>query len=149
MGYNVIWLGEAQSVWKCPVEDVIDFSRDPMSRNLDITLGIIAKLKFTIQFWTASTRLSSMVGTPYILFESPEQIYGRGQEGFRRKLCDFGSSKLVVAHYKDIYENNQKGLDLSKQAIEEVCLGNFDDIFASGTMLSQHMRQEFEKRVNK
>jgi hypothetical protein len=44
----------------------------------------MTNLQFTIQFWTASTRLASMMGVPWILFESPDQIAGNGQEG---KTC--------------------------------------------------------------
>lgn len=82
-GYNPIWLGEKQSVQPCPVSHILDYSRLPESRNLELTLAIVANLRFTIQFWTASTRLASMMGTPWILFESPDQIGGVGQEGKR------------------------------------------------------------------
>lgn len=120
MGYNPIWLGEKQTTLPCPVGDVIDFSRLPESRDLELTLAIIKNLKFTIQFWTASTRLSGIMGIPYILFESPDQIYGNGQEGYRRKLCDMGPSKLVVSHYKNVYEKNEDALKIVEETIKEV-----------------------------
>ena len=69
-GYNPIWLGEKQSVIPCPVPHITDFSRMEECRDLELTLAIISQLTFTIQFWTASTRLASMMGTPWILFES-------------------------------------------------------------------------------
>jgi hypothetical protein len=43
----------------------MDFSRLPEARDLELTLAIISQLQFTVQFWTASTRLAAMVGTPF------------------------------------------------------------------------------------
>jgi len=128
MGYNPIWLGEKASTQACPVSHIVDFSRMPESRDLELTLAIISRVKFTVQYWTASTRLASMMGTPYLLFESPDQIWGQGQEGYRRKLCDFGPSKLVISHYKNTYEDNDAGLALTRQAIEEIQAGNFKEL---------------------
>ena len=129
MGYNPIWLGEKSSVQPCPVNDVVDFSRKEESRDLELTLSIIKKCEFTIQFWTASTRLSGMMGTPYILFESPDQIWGKkGQEGIRRNLCDFGPSKLAVNHFLNIYNNNERGLEIAKRCILELVNGDYSDI---------------------
>ena len=129
MGYNPIWLGEKSSVQPCPVNDVIDFSRKEESRDLELTLSIIKKCEFTIQFWTASTRLSGMMGTPYILFESPDQIWGeKGQEGIRRNLCDFGPSKLAVNHFLNVYNNNERGLGIVKKCILELVNGDYSDI---------------------
>lgn len=123
-GYSPIWLGEKESTLPCPVEDVVDFSRSELSRDLEWTLAIVRQCQFTIQFWTASTRLAGLMGIPYILFESPVQIW-KAHEGFRRNLCDFGPSKLVCAEYKDVMENLDAGLDVAKRAIEEVESGDF------------------------
>jgi predicted RNA-binding Zn-ribbon protein involved in translation (DUF1610 family) len=134
MGYKVIWLGEKQSTLPCPVDGVVDFSRCEESRDLEKTLAIICHLKFTIQFWTASTRLSGMMGTPYIIFESPEQIYSSysgiyaAQEGKRLELTSFGPKKVVVSHYKSVLERQDEGLNLVKQAIEEMNVGNWNDL---------------------
>lgn len=128
MGYNPVWMGEKVSSLKCPVDNITNFSEMEESRNLEFTLAITAQLKFTIQFWTASTRLASMMGTPYILFESPDQIYGNGHEGFRRALCDLGPSKLVVSHFRDIYDDNNRGIVLAKRVINEIMLNNYDDV---------------------
>jgi predicted Zn-ribbon and HTH transcriptional regulator len=126
MGYNPIWLGEKQTTLPCPVDHVVDFSRDNASRDLELTLAIIRQLEFTIQFWTASTRLAGIMGTPYLLFESPDQIWGNGQEGFRRNLCDLGSRKLSVNHYLNVYENNNAGIDVVRKCIEEMEGGNYE-----------------------
>lgn len=133
-GYNVIWLGEKQSTIPCPVDHVIDFSRSHESRDLEKTLAIISQLKFTIQFWTASTRLAGMLGVPFLVFESPEQIYASvsglqsAQEGKRLELTTFGPKKIVISHFRSVLENQDKGLDLVKKAIEEMNAGNWDDL---------------------
>lgn len=130
LGYTPIWLGEKQSVLPCPVNDIIDFSRDENSRDLEITLAIIKQLKFTIQFWTASTRLSALMGTPYILFESPDQIWGGGQEGIRLNLTTFSPRKLVIAHYLNALDNQDETLNIVNKAINELNIGNYNEIFA-------------------
>lgn len=128
-GYNPIWLGERQSILPCPVNDVTDFSATKDASNLELTLALISKLKFTVQFWTASTRLASMVGTPWILFESPDQIVGSGQEGLRIALTsDFDKRKLVLAQYKNVSENESIAFPYLKQSINEIKEGNWSDI---------------------
>jgi hypothetical protein len=128
-GYNPIWLGEKQSTSPCPVEDVTDFSRLDESQNLELTLAIIKQLKFTVQFWTASTRLAAMVDTPYILIESPEQIVGDGgQEGYRMNLTTFCDKKLVYCDYKNVANEPDKMIHLMNQVVEEVQVGNYTDI---------------------
>jgi len=146
MGYSPIWLGEEENTLKCPVDDVVDFSRMKESRDLEITLSIISKCKFTFQAYTASTRLASMVEVPYLLFESPEQIWGRGQEGFRRNLCDFGNRKLVVSHFLNMYENNDEAIRVVKESIEEMESGNYEDKFA---MLNSNHAAQSMKLKNK
>jgi len=127
-GYNPIWLGERQSTLECPVDHIVDFSRMDESRDLELTLAIICQLKFTVQFWTASTRFAGMMGVPYLLFESPDQIWGNGQEGFRRNLCDFGPRKLVAAHFLNVYNDNERGLSVVERSIQEMNDGNWEDI---------------------
>lgn len=129
MGYNPVWLGEKVSVQPCPVDHVMDWSRMKESRDLESTLAIIKNCDFTIQFWTASTRLSGMIGVPYILFESPEQIWGKkGQEGIRRNLCDLGPRKLAANQFLDVYNDNEAGLEIVKRCIEELKEGNYEDV---------------------
>lgn len=131
-GYNPIWLGEKISTIPCPVSDVIDFSRDPESRHLEKTLALICACKFTIQFWTASSRLAGCMGVPYILFESPEQIYSSGlnpgQEGKRLDLTTFGPRKVVLSHYLNVLENPDAALANVTTAIEELFSGNYEDM---------------------
>jgi len=132
MGYNPIWLGEKSTGQPCPIKRIVDFSKMEESRDLESTLAIIKNCEFTIQFWTASTRLSGVLGVPYILFESPEQIWGsRGQEGIRRNLCDFGPRKLSVNHFLNIYNDNESGIQIVKKCIEELLAGDFRDMIGN------------------
>ena len=123
-GYNCIWMGEKQSTLPCPVDHVYDFSRSEHARDLEKTLAIISNCQFTIQFWTASSRLAGIMGVPFIIFESPEQIfcsgYTPGQEGRRLELTTFGPSKLVLSHYLRSLENQEGVLDLTNRAIDEL-----------------------------
>ena len=129
LGHTPIWLGEKQSVYPCPLERIVDFSRKPESRDLELTLAIVASLQFTVQFWTASTRLASMMGTPWILFESPDQIVGHGQEGKRILLTtDDDKKKIVLSNFFTVCENEDKTLDLVGRAIREMGEDNWDEI---------------------
>jgi len=129
-GYNPIWLGEKQSTLPCPVPRICDFSRRPESQDLELTLAIISKLEFTVQYWTASTRLAAMMGVPYLLFESPDQICGQGQEGMRMALTTDGpdKKKLVVSHYLSLLNNPKEGVRLTMRAVEEMEAGNWSDV---------------------
>jgi len=150
-GYNPVWLGEKQNVLPLPdaINHIPDFSNNPKARDLEFILALIRQMKFTVQYWTASTRFASMMGVPYILFESPEQIWGQGQEGYRRNLCDFGPSKLVISHYLNVYENNDKGLEITKQAIEELEVDNYKDIIGlvNNVSVIEEMRDKNYNRI--
>lgn len=149
MGFSPIWLGESVSTLPCPVSDVIDFSRMEDAKDLETTFAIIKQCKFTVQFWTASSRLAGLMGVPYLLFESPEQIWGRGQEGIRRNLCDFGPRKLSINHYLNVYEDNSKGLEIVKKCIEEMLEGNYEDHLGliEKEEVVRHMKGENDKRI--
>lgn len=153
MGYGVVWLGEKQSTQACPVPHVLDFSRLPESRDLEKTLAIVSKCSFTIQFWTASTRLSGMLGVPFILFESPEQIYCTGlspaQEGKRLELASFGPKKLVIAHYINVVEDTPKALSLVQRAVREIQDGDYEDIIGMVEQREsiENMQKSFKKLV--
>lgn len=128
MGYNPIWMGEKTSTLQCPVPHIFDYSRTEDARDLELTLAIVSELKLTVQFWTASTRLAGMMGVPYLLFESPDQIWGMGQEGYRRNLCDFGPSKLAACHFRNVYEDNDAGLACVKKCIQDMEQENYEDV---------------------
>ena len=148
-GYNIIWLGEKESSLQCPYRNIYDNTISENARDLELTLAMVKKCTFTIQFWTASTRLAGILGVPYLLFESPEQIWGNsGQEGYRRKLCDFGPSKLSVNHFELVRDNPDKALEVINRCIDQMEEGNFEDDFGlleSGFM-AQNMKQYKESR---
>jgi len=106
-------------------------------------------LKFTVQFWTASTRLAAMMGTPYIMFETPDQIWGNGQEGYRLNLCDFSPKKLVISHYLNVYNNHAVALKLLDKCIDEVEDGNFEDTFGllESDIAAQNMKKDNTTRI--
>lgn len=154
-GYNCIWLGEKQSTQACPVDHVYDFSRCDESRDLEKTLAIISQCEFTIQFWTASSRLAGLMGTPYILFESPEQIFcsgfNPGQEGKRLELTTFGPRKLVLSHYLNVMDNQDLALEYVDQAVSELVAGNTKDIIGliENKEATQMLSDEYYKRTVK
>jgi hypothetical protein len=131
LGYNPVWLGEKVTTYPCPVDHIVNFRDSPDAKDLEKTLLLVSQLEFTVQFWTASTRLAGLTGTPFIIFESPEQVYSggaSGQEGIRLELCSKGPKKLVVSHFKNVEVNPDGGLALVQQAIEEMRKNNYSDI---------------------
>jgi hypothetical protein len=131
MGYNVIWLGEKQSTLPCPLPHVTDFSRMPESRDLELTLSIISQCKFTVQLWTASTRFAAMMGVPYLIVETPDQIAGPpGQEGIRLALLtkSYKHKKMVYSHFRCFEDDTPGGLAAIERGIREMEAGNFKDV---------------------
>jgi hypothetical protein len=148
MGFEPVWLGEKVSTMPCPVDDVVDFSRMEESRDLESTFAIIKQCMFTVQFWTASSRLAGLMGVPYLLFESPDQIWGRGQEGIRRNLCDFGPRKLSINHYLNVYGDNRKGLDIVRRCVEEMQAGDYSDHMGLvDEQVARQMKEENSSRI--
>jgi hypothetical protein len=129
MGYNIIWLGEKQSTLKCPVDDILDYSRMDVARDLELTCAIVKELEFTVQFWTASTRLSAIMGTPYLMFESPAQIWGDGQEGLRLSLLrDMAPKKMAICHFTKVLNDHDSALNLIERCVKEMNVGNYSDV---------------------
>lgn len=131
MGYNVIWLGEKQSSLPCPLPHVTDFSQMPEARDLELTLALISQCNFTVQLWTASTRFAAMMGVPYLLVETPDQIAGPpGQEGLRLSMLtkSYNHKKMVYSHFRCFEENPVAGLDAIEKAVKEMQVGNFKDV---------------------
>lgn len=127
-GYNPIWIGEPGTTYDCPYSHITNFRNSSESSDLEKTLALISKLQFTVQFWTASTRLAGLTGTPFIIFESPDQIYGLGHEGIRLNLCTRGKKKIVISHFHNVNDNHEAGIDLVDKAIKEIKVGNWEDI---------------------
>ncbi len=155
MGYHPIWMGEKQSTQPCPVPDVFDFSRCEESRDLEKTFAIVQNCKFTIQYWTASSRIAGLMGVPFLLFESPEQIYcsgfGPAQEGRRLELTSFGEKKVCLAHYLKSVKEQDKLLYYTKEAILEMEQGIYTDMITDlvkDQEAVQILKTEYYKMVN-
>jgi hypothetical protein len=126
-GYNPIYLGENST--SLNMSDCVDFSSSPNSKKLEFTLETLSKVKFTIQFWTASTRLAAITKTPYILVESPNQVGYHAQELKRIALTtDFNKKKIIVCHYLDFLKNQDIGISLINDAINEIENNNWNHI---------------------
>jgi len=124
-GYTPIYLGENSS--SLNMEGCVDFSSMPMVQDLSFTLAVLSCVKFSIQFWTASTRLSSIVDTPFILVESFDQIALRGQEGLRiAAVSNFNKKKIILCNYLNFLENLESGLGAVGTAINEVELDDWN-----------------------
>jgi hypothetical protein len=148
-GYSPIWLGEKVTTQPCPVERITDLTRSDNAKDLELTFAIVSQCRFTVQFWTASTRLAGMMGIPYLLFESPDQIWGHGQEGYRRNLCDLGPRKLAVCHFRNVYEDNDEGIRVVDRCINEMERGNYEDVFGmlETDVVAQKMKLENQGRI--
>ncbi len=127
-GYNPVWIGEKATTMPCPFRDIVDYSSSEDAKDLETTLALVKQLKFTVQFWTASTRLAGIMGTPYIIFESPEQIWGAGQEGMRLNLLTRGHRKMVICHYKKVCEEPERAISLVGDAVTGIEVGDYEDI---------------------
>lgn len=131
-GYKVIWMGEKTASHQAPPNtlDLIGLN------SLEKVLAIIKNARLTIQYFTASSRLAGMVGTPFILFENPECFYpvnyfhkqAGGQEGKRLELCTFGKRKIVACDFHLLSLNESVGITLLDKAITELMSGNEEDI---------------------
>lgn len=150
MGYEPVWLGEPSTTAPAPFDDVLDFSRRTEQRDMEKTVAMIGEMKFTVQFWTASTRLAAIAGTPYLLFESPDQIWGQGQEGFRLELITRGGPRKLVANdYVLVAENQNLGLEIFERSVREIENGNFDDSIGlvSDVEEVERMMNQFRQKV--
>lgn len=128
MGYTPVWMGEKATSLECPFKRILDYSSMPQANDLEQTLALVSKMKFTVQYYTASTRLSGLTGTPFLVFESPDQIWGNGQEGMRLALLSKGPKKIVTCQYKLAIENQSKVLDLTEKSINEMLENNYSDM---------------------
>jgi len=129
MGYNPVWVGEKATTLACPCPRITDLRGNAEVRDFEQTLAYVTEMKFTIQFWTASTRLAGLVGTPFILFESPDQIWGGGQEGYRLHLTSKGPKKLVLAHFRHVLENSTKALKIVESSVRDIQEGDYSTVF--------------------
>ena len=129
-GFNPVWLGEQQSVLPCPDQSIIDFSSMKESLDLRYTLEVISRCACTFQCWTASTRLSQITNTPFVLVESVDQIYGKGQEGKRLFLFaqDFAKQKIILCNYHKVLNNMELFGKICKKSIEDFIINKDSDV---------------------
>ena len=128
MGYNPIYLGENST--SLNMTDCVDFSSSPNVKRLEFTLEVLSKVQFSLQFWTASTRLAAITNTPYILVESPNQVAYQAQELKRIALTtNFNKKKIIICHYIDFLENQNQGIELINKAVLEMKNNNWNHIF--------------------
>lgn len=128
MGYNPVWMGERQTTLKCEDSSILDFTQMEESNDLEYTFALTKQLKFTLQFFTASTRIASLSSVPQILFESDQQVLssGQGQEMQRLLLTDRSNLlKLVVSHFWNMYDNPEIAVRHVAKAIDEINEGNY------------------------
>ena len=128
-GHNVVLLGEAVSSHNLNNKKIINFMNHELAGNLEAAFAIVDRCVFSLQFFTASTRISSFLSKPFVLFESASQIYGKGQEGIRLSLTtkNYNNKKLVLANFIDVLENTDESLVLAEQAIHELTEENKAD----------------------
>jgi hypothetical protein len=150
MDFSPIWIGEKQSTLACPVPGVIDLTRRPEGSDLEFTLALVSQLRFTVQFWTASTRLAGVMGVPYLIFESPDQVFGNGQESYRMALCTLGQKKLALCHYLNVYNDHDQALELISRCINEMNSNNWEDVIGmvDEPMVVAGMREQNLHRFN-
>ncbi len=150
MGYVPVWLGEKSSIYPCPYKRVLDFSESPLSKNLENTLALVSKMKFTVQAYTASSRLAAMTGTPFVIVESPDQIWGVGQEGIRLNLLSKNEKrKLIACQFLDAKDRPNELLSLIVRGIEEIESDNYSDIIGmvSNKNIALNMKNKNSERI--
>lgn len=134
--YNCVWFGEKQSILPCPDSSILDFSAQPEAKNLEFTIALLKKCQFSIQMWTASTRLSIEANIPYLIIESPDQLFGNGQEGIRLELLNVRNtpSKVLLCNYNKVINNIEQFHSCILQNIDDlenknygVSIGMVDD----------------------
>jgi hypothetical protein len=134
LGFNVIWLGEKYTTFDLQndyKDKFINLCNHPDFDDIQFVLAVLRKCVFSLQFWTASTRLSAMVNLPFILIESPDQIIGRGQEGQRIILTtrEESKKKIIFCNHQKVIDNfwDFKGL-LKWQIYNFIKIGDYSDV---------------------
>lgn len=132
MGYNVVLLGEPVSSLSFKHSNVLNLLNHKYAGNLEFAFSVVDRCKFSLQFYTASTRISSLLRKKFVLVESPDQIYGRGQEGVRLALMTMNESdkKLILSNYINTLENFDNFLIVLQNSIYEfIENNNYKDVF--------------------
>jgi len=150
LGYNIVLLGENVSSYNLKNNKIINFMDHELAGNLEAAFAIVNRCVFSLQFFTASSRISSMLGKPFILFESIDQIYGRGQEGIRLSLMtkNYNNKKIVLANFSDVFENIDESIELASKAIHELIVeNNSNDLFLRPNAYASSIQESGMKRL--
>lgn len=134
IGYNVVLLGEPVSSLNFYHPNVVNLLNHKLAGDLEFAFAVIERCMFSVQLYTASTRISSLMEIPYILVESPDQLYGRGQEGIRLSLTtkDVKNKKLILSNYINTLENFDKFLLVFETALKNFIYDkNYHDVVFS------------------
>jgi hypothetical protein len=120
-GYQILWLGEKQSVHACPFKNIFDITTSEYSNDVGACMALVSRCTATFQAWTASTRFSQVMNIPYCLVESNDQINGKGHEGKRIILLtpDMNKKKIIISNF---YNSNN-----NLNEFFEICIFNFLD----------------------
>ena len=118
--FGIVWLGERISTLPSISKKYFDFTKSEYADDLNACLALVSACAGTFQAWTASTRLSQLVGTPYCLAESFDQLFGSGQEGKRINLLtkDLNKKKIIVSNFNDCMEQLDYFADLCADQLE-------------------------------
>ena len=139
IGYNVVLLGEPVSSLSFKHPNVVNLLDNKLAGDLEFAFAVVEKCIFSVQLYTASTRISGLSDTPYVLVESADQIYGRGQEGVRLSLMtrDSKKKKLILSNYINTLENFDNFLKIFELSIKSFIFDkNSDDVFFNSSDLS-------------
>lgn len=150
LGYNIVLLGESVSSYNLKNNKIINFMDHEFAGNLEAAFAIVNRCVFSLQFFTASSRISSILNKPFILFESVDQIYGRGQEGIRLSLMtkNYNNKKIVLANYLDVAENTNESIDLMEQAVQELIKEKKShDLFLRPNSFASSLQESGMKRL--
>ena len=112
--------------------------------------AVVKKCDFSLQFYTASTRISSLLNKPFVLVESPDQIFGRGQEGFRLSLMTkkYSNKKLVVSNFVDVVDNFSEFLTMLKDTVIDFIVNkNSEDVFFRPNDMLLAQSQKYKENI--
>lgn len=145
LGYNPVWFGEPDSTYECPFKRIPDYRG---ISDLEDVIALVSKMKFTVQCYTASTRIAALANIPFLLVESPDQLWGNGQEGRRLELLSrLDNKKLIACDFLEAYNNEDSLLDLVLEGIKEMEIEDYSSIIGlvSNYRVTCSLRSKFER----
>ena len=92
-----------------------------------------------------------MMGTPYLIVESPMQIWGDGQEGYRLSLMkNMAPKKIAICHYLNVLNDHNKALEVIRQCVGEMEQNNYKTVIGmvENRALTEQMRMQNKRRID-